>query len=109
MHALEKILAEAAGKESVATGEIVNCRVDLGEVNDLYLQTVRSFFEMGGKRVYDPRKLVFMMDHYSPASTIQQAENQKQFREFCRSQNIPMLFDVDQGVCHQVMVDRGLV
>ncbi len=109
MHAIEKILAEAAGKKAVATGEIVNCRVDLGEVNDIYLQTVRSFFEMGGKKVYDPQKLVFMMDHYSPASTIGQAENQKQFREFCREQNIPMLFDVDQGVCHQVMIDRGLV
>jgi len=109
VHAIEKILAKAAGKKSVATGEIVNCQVDLGEVNDLYLQTVRSFFEMGGKKVYDPQKLVFMMDHYSPASTIQQAENQKQFREFCRDQNISMLFDVDQGVCHQVMVDGGLV
>jgi 3-isopropylmalate/(R)-2-methylmalate dehydratase large subunit len=109
VHAIEKILAKAAGKKSVVTGEIVNCQVDLGEVNDLYLQTVRSFFEMGGKKVYDPQKLVFMMDHYSPASTIQQAENQKQFREFCRDQNISMLFDVDQGVCHQVMVDRGLV
>jgi len=109
VHAIEKMLAKAAGKKSVVTGEIVNSQVDLGEVNDLYLQTVRSFFEMGGKKVYDPQKLVFMMDHYSPASTIQQAENQKQFREFCRDQSIPMLFDVDQGVCHQVMVDRGLV
>ena len=28
MHAIEKILARAAGKEKVTTGEIVNCRVD---------------------------------------------------------------------------------
>jgi hypothetical protein len=45
MHAIEKILAEAAGKESVTTGEIVNCHVDLAEVNDLYLQTIRFPFE----------------------------------------------------------------
>ena len=109
MHAIEKILAKAGGKDSVVTGEIVNCQVDLGEVNDLYLQTVRSFFEMGGKKVSDPKKLVFIMDHYAPASTIQQADNQKQFREFCREQNIEMFFDVDQGVCHQAMVDHGLV
>jgi len=108
MHAIEKILAEAAGKEFVATGEIVNCRVDLAEVNDLYLQTIRSFYEMGGKKVYDPRKITFMLDHYAPASTVQQAENQKQMREFCQEQGIELLFDVDQGVCHQVMVDHGL-
>ena len=109
MHALEKILAQAAGKESVATGEIVNCRVDLAEVNDLYLQTIRSFYEMDGRKVYDPQKITFMLDHYAPASTVQQAENQKQMREFCREQGIELLFDVDQGVCHQVMVDHGLV
>jgi homoaconitate hydratase family protein len=109
VHAIEKILAKAAGKDSVVTGEIVNCWVDLGEVNDIYLQTVRSFYEMGGKRVHDPRKLVFIMDHYAPASTILQADNQRQFREFCREQNIELFFDVDQGVCHQAMVDNGLV
>ena len=109
MHALEKILAKAAGKVSVVTGEIVNCRVDLAEVNDIYLQTIRSFYEMGGKKVHDPKKITFVLDHYAPASTIQQAENQKQMREFCREQSIELLFDVDEGVCHQVMVDRGLV
>ena len=109
MHAVEKILAQAAGKKSVATGEIMNCRVDLAEVNDLYLQTLRSFYEMGGKKVHDPQKITFMLDHYSPASTVQQAENQKQMREFCRDQGIDLLFDVGQGVCHQVMVDHGLV
>ena len=32
MHAIEKILARAAGKEKVTTGEIVNCQVDLAGV-----------------------------------------------------------------------------
>jgi len=109
MHAIEKILAKAAAKASVVTGEIINCQVDLAEVNDIYLQTIRSFYEMGGKRVYDPKKVTFILDHYAPASTIQQAENQKQMREFCREQGIELLFDVDQGVCHQVMVDHDLV
>jgi 3-isopropylmalate/(R)-2-methylmalate dehydratase large subunit len=109
MHAIEKILAKAAGKEKVVTGEIINCRVDLAGVNDIYLQTIRSFYEMGGKKVQDSNKIAFFLDHYAPASTIQQADNQKQMREFCREQGIKKLFDVDQGVCHQVMVDQGLV
>jgi len=109
MHAIEKILARAAGKEKVTSGEIINCRVDLAGVNDIYLQTIRSFHEMGGKRVHDPEKIAFFLDHYAPASTIQQAENQKQMRGFCREQGIEKLFDVEQGVCHQVLVDRGMV
>lgn len=108
MHALEKILARAAGKASVATGEIVNCKIDLAGVNDLYLQTIRSFYEIGGVKVYDPSKLVVFMDHYAPASSIMQAANQKKFREFCWEQGIDLLMDIDQGVCHQVLADKGL-
>ncbi|SMC23323.1 3-isopropylmalate/(R)-2-methylmalate dehydratase large subunit [Desulfacinum hydrothermale DSM 13146] len=109
MHAIEKILARAAGKESVRAGEIINCRVDLAEVNDLYPQTILSFREMGGKRVHSPERIAFILDHYAPASTVQQAENQKFMRQFCREQGIELLFDVNSGVCHQVMVDHGLV
>lgn len=108
MHAIEKILAKAAGKASVVTGEIVNCKVDMAGINDLYLQTLRSFFEMGGKKVYDPDKVIVFLDHYAPASTITQADNQKQFREFCWDQGISLLMDVDQGVCHQILADKGL-
>lgn len=107
MHAVEKILAATAGKGSVTTGEIVNCTVDVAGINDLYLQTVRSFFEIGGKRVKYPERVRIFMDHYAPASTIMQAENQKQFRDFARDQSIDGVMDTDQGVCHQVLIDKG--
>ena len=109
MHVLEKILARAAGKAEVTTGEIVNCTVDLAGINDLYLQTLRSFYEMEGKKVHDPQKVVMFLDHFAPASTITQADNQKQFREFCWEQGIDLLMDINEGVCHQVLADKGLV
>lgn len=107
MHALEKILAKAAKKDLVSSGEIVNCQIDMAGINDLYLQTIRSFYEMGGEKVFAPDKTIVFLDHYAPASTILQAENQKQFREFCRDQGIEKLMDVNQGVCHQIMADKG--
>jgi 3-isopropylmalate/(R)-2-methylmalate dehydratase large subunit len=109
MHALEKILAKAAGRDSVSAGEIVNAKVDLAEVNDLYLQTIKSFYEMGGERVNDPDKITFILDHYAPAPSIQTASNQKEMREFCYDQGIEKLYDINEGVCHQVMVEKGLV
>lgn len=108
MHALEKILANAAGKEAVASGETVNCKVDLAGINDLYLQTLRSFSEIGARKVCDPDKVIVFLDHFAPPSTIKQADNQKQFREFCREQGIDLLMDIDQGVCHQILADKGL-
>lgn len=108
MHAIEKILAYKAGKERVKTGEIINCKIDMAGINDLYLQTLRSFYEMGGTKVHNPSKVIMFLDHYAPASTIMQAQNQKEFRQFCWDQGIELLMDIDQGVCHQVLADKGL-
>jgi homoaconitate hydratase family protein len=109
MHAIEKILARASGKTNVSAGEIVNSKVDLAGINDLYLQTVKSFDEMGGSQVHDPQKIIMFLDHFAPASTIMQADNHKQFRRFCQEQGIGLLMDVNQGVCHQILADKGLV
>jgi 3-isopropylmalate dehydratase large subunit len=109
MHAIEKILAKAAGKERVETGEIVNCKIDFAEVNDLYLQTIYSFYEMGGKKVWDNEKATFVFDHYSPAPTIQTAQIHKEMRAFVKEQNLKYHFDINKGVCHQVMPEAGIV
>jgi 3-isopropylmalate/(R)-2-methylmalate dehydratase large subunit len=109
MHAIEKILARASGKERVRAGEIVSARVDFAEVNDLYLQTIYSFYEMGGKRVWDREKLCFVFDHYAPAPTVQSAEIHKKMREFVGAQDLRYHFDVNAGVCHQVMPEAGCV
>lgn len=109
MHALEKILAKAAGKKRVAAGEILNAKVDLVEINDLYLQVIKSFREMGGTKVWDADKVSFVFDHYSPAPTIKAADNHQKMREFCREQGIKKLFDINSGVCHQVLPESGLV
>lgn len=109
MHAIEKIFAKNSGLESVKSGQIVTAAVDTAEVNDLYLQTIYSFYEMGGERVWDTEKLAFVFDHYAPAPTIRSASNHKEMREFVRKQGIRWLFDVNCGVCHQVMPEKGLV
>ena len=65
MHALEKMLARASGKSRVSRGEIVVAEVDVAEVNDLYLQVISSFFELGGEKVLRPERAAFVFDHYS--------------------------------------------
>ena len=75
MHAIEKLLADKSGRTSVHAGEIVNCQVDIAGINDLYYQVVKSFYEMGGKRVHDPEKTIIFFDHYAPCATEKQAEN----------------------------------
>ncbi|MEX0974505.1 MAG: 3-isopropylmalate dehydratase large subunit [Bacillota bacterium] len=109
MHALEKILARVSGEVAVEAGQIVNARVELAEVNDLYLQVLVSFEEMKARSVWDPSRVVFVLDHYAPAPTILAATNQKKMRDFCAAHHVKYLFDVNSGICHQVMVEAGLV
>jgi 3-isopropylmalate/(R)-2-methylmalate dehydratase large subunit len=109
LHAIEKILAKNSGKESVETGEIVVAKIDFAEVNDLYLQTIYSFWEMGGDRVWDNERLAFVFDHYAPAPTIKSAQIHKEMREFRADQKLKYHFDTNMGVCHQVMPEAGVI
>ena len=105
----KKIMAKASDNNTITTGEIINVKVDLVEINDLYLQVIKSFKKMKGKKVWDPDKVSFVFDHYSPSPTIKAADNHKKIREFCQNQNIKKLFDINSGVCHQVLPEAGLV
>lgn len=109
MHAIEKILAKKSGRAQVRTGEIITAKVDFAEINDLYLQTVYSFYEMGGERVWDPSRAAFVFDHYAPAPDMKSAANHKEMREFARKQGLTYHFDTNCGVCHQVMPEAGVI
>ncbi|MBQ7108215.1 MAG: 3-isopropylmalate dehydratase large subunit [Clostridia bacterium] len=109
MHAIEKILAKNSGRETVATGEIITAKVDFAEINDLYLQTVYSFYEMGGEKVWDSERAAFVFDHYAPAPDMKSAANHKEMREFAKKNNLKFHFDTECGVCHQVMPEAGVI
>ncbi|WP_029918033.1 aconitase/3-isopropylmalate dehydratase large subunit family protein [Pelobacter seleniigenes] len=108
MHALEKILARAAAKNRVRAGEKVTCRIDVAGISDHDPQTVRSFYAMGGKRVAAAGNILLFFDHYTPAATLSQAEDQRLLRNFCHDQEIAQLMDIDRGISHQVLADQGL-
>jgi 3-isopropylmalate/(R)-2-methylmalate dehydratase large subunit len=64
---------------------------------------------MGGKRVWDNTRAAFVFDHYAPAPTIQSAQIHREMRKFAQEQNLHYHFDTNCGVCHQVMVERGVI
>ena len=109
MHAIEKIFAKHSGRQSVTAGDVVTAKVDFAEINDLYLQTLYSFYEMGGEKVWDNSRAAFVFDHYAPAPTIKSAANQREMREFAKKNHLKFHFDINSGVCHQVMAEAGVV
>lgn len=109
MHAIEKILAKNSGRDKVTAGEIFTAKVDFAEINDLYLQTIYSFYEMGGEKIWDNERAAFVFDHYAPAPDIKSAENHSKMRDFAKKNNLRFHFDTNCGVCHQVMPEAGVI
>ncbi|MFN4132795.1 MAG: homoaconitase large subunit [Candidatus Hadarchaeales archaeon] len=104
----EKILASHSGRKRVEPGEIVEAKVDVAMVHDLTGPlTVESMKEMGVKKVWDREKIVVLFDHQVPASSIDAAENHILMRKFVEEQKIKHFFDGFEGICHQVIPEKG--
>jgi 3-isopropylmalate/(R)-2-methylmalate dehydratase large subunit len=64
--------------------------------------------EMGVKHVWDPGKITIVFDHQVPASSLDAAKNHILLRKFASEQGIENFYDVFEGVCHQVIPEKGL-
>ncbi|HHW17612.1 MAG TPA: 3-isopropylmalate dehydratase large subunit [Firmicutes bacterium] len=106
----EKILAVHAGKEKVRPGEIVQVRPDLLMTNDISGPiAVDVFKSMGAARVFDPEKVVIVLDHFTPNKDVKAAKSSTKMREFARSQGIVHFYDAGFGIEHVVLPELGLV
>ncbi|MCX8036390.1 MAG: 3-isopropylmalate dehydratase large subunit [Candidatus Sumerlaeia bacterium] len=103
----EKILAQKAGRSAVVPGEIVTVEPDVAMSHDNAAAIAKSFAAMGVQRVWDPARLVIILDHAVPAPTAEHAENHRRIRQFVREQGIGNFYDIGHGVCHTVMCERA--
>jgi len=104
----EKILAKASAKKSIEAGEIVMANINVAMTHDLTGPlSVESFKKIGVKKVWDPEKIVVIFDHQVPADSIEAAQNHIIMREFVKKQGINNFYDVNEGVCHQVLPEKG--
>ncbi len=106
----EKILARASGLEEAEAGEIVKARVDVALIPDLTaILSFKAMRETGIDKVWDPERVFLFLDHVAPASSIRAAAIHKEVRRIAQEQGIRNLYDVDAGVCHQVLAEEGHV
>ena len=110
MTLIEKILATHTDSRKVSPGELINVRVDLILANDITAPiAIREVRRIGIDRVFDPKKIVMVADHFVPNKDITSAEQAKLMRDFCHEQSI-LHFDVGQmGIEHVLLPEQGLV
>jgi homoaconitate hydratase family protein len=91
----------------VRAGEIVVAPVDYVMSHDNTTPLAIESFERLEMPIWDPDRVVIVFDHMIPAPTPQAAELHQRIRAFIQRNNISKVFT--EGICHQVMVEKGLI
>jgi 3-isopropylmalate/(R)-2-methylmalate dehydratase large subunit len=103
----QKLVARAAGRDAVAPGEIVTCRVDLAMMHDSGgPRRVKPMLEKLGAKVWDPAKVVVVTDHYLPATDADSQRIVAIAREWVKTAGVERFYD-GEGICHVVLPERG--
>jgi 3-isopropylmalate/(R)-2-methylmalate dehydratase large subunit len=107
----EKIMARAAGRESVMAGEYVECRLDgivaLQDFMECHNNAVAAGLPEGLPKIWNPAKFYLMIEHNQPPNNLKIALRGKNLRELAARYRIQNFYDTTCGIGHQIMVDRA--
>lgn len=103
---VEEVFSKKINRE-VQVGEIVEIEPDWVLSHDNAALVIQQFRELGAHSVWNPSKIVIVLDHRVPAESIKTANAHKTIREFVKEQNILHFYDIGEGICHQVMIEKG--
>src|SRR3990172_5197286 len=106
----EKILARAAGRERVQPGEFVTAKMDLAMTHDIFAADVFGHLVAAGvERLFDPERVVVVLDHLVPAPTEAAASSHRKIREYADQFGVRHLYEAGRGICHQLLPEQGHV
>lgn len=106
---VEKILMDKAGLDRVTPGQIVTVKPDHLLTHDNTAAIIGKIGpELDEYGIVDRELPIIVLDHVIPASNEKIAVNHKAVREFVKKHGVVNFFDIGEGVCHQVVVEKGL-
>src|SRR5215213_2746952 len=102
----EKILSTRSGTDAVA-GDVVVCRADWILGTDASSPMAIDYFNrMGGQSLYDARRVLFAMDHYSPPTIPRTRAFHDEMRAFAARHGAETR-DVGEGISFQLLTESG--
>ena len=98
----EKIIGRAAATSEARAGEVLEAYPDLLMSHENTYLVGKAFREIGAKRLYDHDRVAVILDHRTPANTVETASAHSQIRKLVKDLGIKHFYDVGTGICHQV-------
>lgn len=107
----QKILADHAGLDEVAAGQLIMAKLDGVLGNDITTPVaIKEFEKAGFDSVFDKDRVFVVLDHFVPNKDIKAAQQSKTCREFCSHHSVSNFFDVGKmGIEHALLPEQGLV
>ncbi len=106
---IQKIIATKSGKDTVEVGEIVTIKPDHLLTHDNTSAIIQKIDgELNRYGVVDPELPVIVLDHVIPAASEKNAAGHKKIREFVGRFGIKNFYDIGEGICHQIVYEKGL-
>jgi len=104
----EKIFSSHSSNDAKA-GDVVVADIDFCFGQDgTSMLVIDSFRNLGAKKVFNKDKFCMVIDHSAPSPNIGVSEVHKKMRNFAKEHSLK-LFDINCGVCHQVIPETGLI
>jgi len=104
----EQVLARASGRDQVSPGEYVTARIDVAMCHEAFAFCAPKLLELGIEKVWDPDRVIVILDHAFPAATERMAIVHTTVRQLVEQLEVGTFLG-HAGICHQVLVERGLV
>ena len=107
----QKILAAHAGLPEVTPGQLIQADLNIVLGNDITTPVaVNEFQKAGFDGVYDPERVVIVLDHFVPNKDLKAAQQSKTCREFACTHCVSHFYDVGKmGIEHALLPEQGVV
>ena len=109
----QKILADHAGLDSVAPGDLIEAKLDYVMGNDVTTPpAIKVFEKLGVNDVFDKDRVLMIQDHFTPNKDIKSAELNKTMRCFAREHEIKHYYELgrrEMGIEHVILPDNGII
>ncbi len=104
----QKVLAQAAGQKEVTVGQIVTVKpahlLTHDNTSAIVGKIDKDLAEYGLVRKDLP---IIVLDHVIPANDEKTATGHAKVRKFVEKYGVQNFYDVGEGICHQVVVEKG--
>jgi 3-isopropylmalate/(R)-2-methylmalate dehydratase large subunit len=103
----QKVLARLLNIERVEVGDDISVEPDSVITQSDTSSILQRFRDSGADYLWNPGKVIVSLDHQFLEERSNGSSQFQSTREFLRRQRVKHLYDLRDGICHQVVIEKG--